>query len=111
MTEQVQAAPRVLVVEDEGLIARDIESRLRQSGYAVSAVDTGEGAVDAARMLSPDVILMDIRLNGRMDGIEAAEAIRTRYDIPVVFLTARADRDTLDRAKLAAPFGYLTKPL
>src|SRR5215510_3513844 len=69
---------RVLLVEDEAVIARDIESRLRSSGFAVAAVvDTGEEAVAAAGKLSPDLVLMDIRLKGRLDGIEAAGAIRT----------------------------------
>src|SRR5262249_36577983 len=82
------------------------------SGYAVVAVvDTGEEALAAAGKLSPDLVLMDIRLKGRLDGIEAAGAIRTQYDIPVVYLTARSDPDTLHRAKLSAPSGYLTKPI
>src|ERR1019366_9693978 len=103
---------RILVVEDEALIAHEIETRLRAAGLEVPGVtDTGEDAVELAGKVRPDLVLMDIRLKGRMDGIEAAESIRRLYDIPVVYLTAHADRDTLERAKAAAPFGYLTKPL
>ena len=106
------AVSRILVVEDEALIAHEIETRLRAAGLEVPGVtDTGEDAVELAGKVRPDLVLMDIRLKGRMDGIEAAENIRRLYDIPVVYLTAHADRDTLERAKAAEPFGYLTKPL
>ena len=106
------AAIRVMVVEDEALIAHDIAVRLRKAGFEVPAVvDTGERAVALAGELLPDLVLMDIRLKGRMDGIEAAERLRSLYDIPVVYLTAHADTDTLARANTAEPFGYLTKPL
>lgn len=103
--------PRVLVVEDEGLIAQDIASTLTRIGYGVAGiVDTGPAAISAATEHLPDVILMDIRLKGTMDGIEAAEKIRRRLDVPVVFLTAHSDAATLERAKLARPYGYLVKP-
>jgi two-component system, cell cycle sensor histidine kinase and response regulator CckA len=100
----------ILLVEDEGLIARDIAQRLEQLGHRVVAtVSTGEEAVEAAA--HAQLVLMDIRLDGRMDGIQAAEIIRRRFAIPVVFLTAHADRATLDRAKLAEPYGYIVKPV
>ncbi len=101
---------RVLVVEDEGLIAHDIASRLESLGHAV--VDTVSTA-DEAVALAPqaDVVLMDIRIDGPRDGIEAAREIRARHHVPVIFLTAHADRSTLDRAKLTGPFAYLVKPL
>ena len=101
---------KVLVVEDEGLIALDIAGRLEALGHEVVAtVGTAEEAVEKAA--EADVVLMDIRLDGRMDGVEAAAQIRERFHLPVIFLTAHADRATLDRAKLAGPFGYIVKPL
>ena len=100
----------ILLVEDEGLIARDIAQRIEQLGHRVVAtVSTGEEAIEAAR--DAQLVLMDIRLDGRMDGIQAAEIIRRRLSLPVVFLTAHADRATLDRAKLAEPYGYIVKPV
>lgn len=100
----------VLLVEDEGLIARDIAQRLEALGHRVSAiVCTGEEAIEAAA--SADLVLMDIRLDGPIDGIEAAQTIRRRFRIPVIFLTAHADRSTVERAKLAEPFGYIVKPV
>ena len=107
---QTSKSYKVLVVEDEGLIAHDIASRLEALGHEVVAtVGTAEEAVEAAG--AADIVLMDIRLDGPADGIEAAARIRERYHLPVVFLTAHADRSTLDRAKLAEPFGYIVKPL
>lgn len=101
---------RVLVVEDEGLIARDIQNRLEAMGHQViGTADTAEEALERAS--DADIVLMDIRLDGRVDGIDAAAAIREKFHLPVVFLTAHADRSTLERAKSAAPFGYLVKPL
>jgi PAS domain S-box-containing protein len=101
---------KVLVVEDEGLIAHDIAQRLSALGHSVVAtVSTAEEAI--AQAAGADVVLMDIRIDGERDGIEAATEIRTRHHVPVVFLTAHADRSTLDRAKLAGPFGYVVKPL
>ena len=101
---------RVLVVEDEGLIAHDIASRLESLGHTV--VDTVSTAADAVAMApQADVILMDIRIDGPRDGVEAAREIRERFHLPVIFLTAHADRSTLDRAKLTGPFAYLVKPL
>jgi CheY-like chemotaxis protein len=100
----------ILLVEDEGLIARDIAQRVEALGHHVTAiVGTGEEAVESAA--GADVALMDIRLDGPMDGIEAAQRIRRRFPIPVVFLTAHADRATLERAKQAEPFGYIVKPV
>jgi two-component system cell cycle sensor histidine kinase/response regulator CckA len=101
---------RVLVVEDEGLIAHDIARRLEVLGHeVVGPASTAEEALDLAS--GAEVVLMDIRIDGQRDGIEAAQEIRTRHHLPVLFLTAHADRATLDRAKLAGPFGYIVKPL
>jgi len=100
----------VLIVEDEGLIARDIANRLEAMGHQVTAiVSTAKEAV--AEAPRADVVLMDIRLDGPGDGIQAAEIIRQHCAKPVVFLTAHADRATLERAKLAVPFGYVVKPV
>ncbi|MBI3824255.1 MAG: response regulator [Planctomycetes bacterium] len=102
---------RILVVEDETLIAEEIRDRLTRLHFRVVAVvDTGAAAIQAAAELVPDLVLMDIRLKGAMDGIEAATQIRANLPIPVVFLTAHSDHATLQRAKDAAPFGYILKP-
>jgi PAS domain S-box-containing protein len=102
---------KLLVVEDESIVARDIQNRLRNLGYDVPAIVAyGDRAVEMAADLRPDLVLMDIFLKGDMDGIRAAELIRARYDIPVIFLTAFADPGTLQRAKISEPFGYILKP-
>ena len=107
---QAANAYKVLVVEDEGLIANDIATRLEALGHQVVAtVATAEEAVEQAA--GTDVVLMDIHIDGQRDGIDAAQEVRTRHHVPVVFLTAHADRATLERAKAADPFGYITKPL
>jgi len=107
---QAAKAYKVLVVEDEGLIAHDIATRLEALGHQVLAtVATADDAVEQAA--DADVVLMDIRIDGPRDGIAAAQEVRARHHVPVVFLTAHADRATLERAKAANPFGYLTKPL
>jgi hypothetical protein len=101
---------KVLIAEDEGLIAMDIAAHLEALGHTVvGTVSTAAEAIEQAP--KAQVVLMDIRLDGPVDGIEAASKIRERYRLPVVFLTAQADSSTLERAKLAAPFGYILKPL
>jgi len=103
--------PRILIVEDEGIIARDIRQHLVELGYdVVGNTPTGEEAITLAGELKPDLILMDIHLAGPLDGIEAAQAIRKQFGTPIVFLTAFAGAETLDRAKLTEPFGYIIKP-
>jgi len=107
---QAANAYKVLVVEDEGLIAHDIASRLEALGHhVVATVGTADEAVEHAA--GADLVLMDIRIDGQRDGIAAAQEVRAIHHVPVVFLTAHADRATLERAKAAAPFGYITKPL
>jgi PAS domain S-box-containing protein len=102
---------RILIVEDEKIVAMDMQDRLLRMGYTVAGhASTGEEAVAKAGEVSADLVLMDIILKGRMDGVEAAERIRLRYDIPVVFLTAYADGKTLERAKSSEPYGYILKP-
>jgi len=105
------ANERIMVVEDEWVISDDIQKSLKKLGYAVSsAVATGEGAIQKAEEDMPDLILMDIALQGDMDGIEAAGQIRSRFNIPVIYLTAYDDNATLERAKITGPFGYMIKP-
>jgi len=102
---------RVLVVEDEGIIAKDIQSTLNRSGYSVIAVaSSGQEAIEKAMEMYPDLVLMDIVLEGDMDGVAAAEKIRDRFDTPVVYLTAYSDDTTLQRAKITEPYGYILKP-
>ena len=102
---------RILVVEDESIVALDIQCRLESLGYEVPAtVASGEQAVEQADALRPDLVLMDIQLQGRMDGVEAADQIRQRFGILVIYLTANADHPTVQRAKVTEPFGYLIKP-
>ena len=102
---------KILIVEDEFIVANDIEARLLDLGYTVAGkADSGAAAIEIAGTLSPDLVLMDIRLQGSMDGITAATEIRHRFRLPVVFLTAYADDSTLQRAKEAEPFGYVLKP-
>lgn len=103
--------PRILVVEDERIVALDITSTLRRLGYHVAeSVPSGEAAVEAARKTDPDLVLMDIRLAGRMDGVSAAETIVSEKDAPIIFLTAHSDNDTLRRVRASRPYGYLLKP-
>ena len=102
---------KILVVEDEVIVAEDIGFRLKKLGYIVTAtVASGEEAIEKVAENRPDLVLMDIVLKGDMDGVTAAEKIRNRVDIPIVFLTAYADDQTLQRAKLTNPFGYIIKP-
>jgi signal transduction histidine kinase/GAF domain-containing protein/AmiR/NasT family two-component response regulator len=101
----------VLIVEDEAIVAADLEGKLRQLGYEVAGIAAeGEEAVALACRLRPDLVLMDIRLEGAMDGIDAAEAIRRQHDVPMIYLTAHSDAATLARAKLTGLFGYILKP-
>ncbi|MBC7970688.1 MAG: response regulator [Verrucomicrobia bacterium] len=103
---------QILVVEDESVIAADIKDCLEHLGYGVPAVAvTGEGAVATATALRPDLVLMDIRLRGEMDGIQAAAQIWNRLHIPVVYSTGHSDRGTMERAKATGPFGYVLKPV
>lgn len=101
----------ILIVENEAIVATDLAGKLRALGYEVAGIAAGgEEAVTLACRLRPHLVLMDIQLDGSMDGIEAAEAIRSRQDVPVIYLTAHSDAATLARAKLTGPFGYILKP-
>lgn len=95
---------QILIVEDEQLVADDLRETLEYLGYGVPAlVASGEEAILMAGILRPDLVLMDIRLEGKIDGIEASFAIQSRFGLPVVYLTANADRATLERAKASHP--------
>ncbi len=102
---------KVLIVEDEGIVALDLRRMLLQAGYGVTGTaTTGADAIRLAAQQPPDVVLMDIGLRGELDGIEAAQSIRAQHDVPIIFVTANSDPATLDRAKITDPFGYIVKP-
>jgi putative two-component system response regulator len=105
------AKARIMIVEDERIIAGYIKRILQDMGYAVSkVVSSGEEAIKKAQEDNPDLVLMDIILQGEMDGIEAASQIRSRFNIPVLYLTAYTNKKMLERAKITEPFGYIVKP-
>jgi two-component system, LytTR family, response regulator LytT len=102
---------KILVVEDESIVAKDIQNSLKKLGYVVpTVVASGEKAIEEVEQSRPDLVLMDIMLKGDINGVEAANTIRENYDIPVIFLTAYADDNTLGKAKIAEPYGYIIKP-
>lgn len=102
----------VLIVEDEMIIAMEIAAIIKKMGHAVvGTAMTGEDAISLSELRHPDIVLMDIFLKGMMDGITAAEIIFQTYTIPVIYLTANSDLNTLERAMKTKPFGYLTKPV
>ncbi len=102
---------RILITEDEQIVAEDLKMALEAMGYSVIGIaSSGERAIELADQKKPDLILMDIMLSGKMDGIAAAFTIRSRYDIPVIYVTAYADSTLLERAKHTEPFGYIVKP-
>ncbi|MBD2120047.1 response regulator [Trichocoleus sp. FACHB-262] len=101
----------IMVVEDESIVAKDLQNRLKKFGYAVPVVAaSGEEAILRASESHLDLVLMDIRLKGAIDGIEAARQIHHRFQLPIIYLTAYADDDTLARAKQTQPYGYILKP-
>jgi diguanylate cyclase (GGDEF)-like protein len=102
---------KILIVEDESIIAEDISDSLISLGYRITGmVYSGEEAIEAAGKFRPDLVLMDVNLQGEIDGITAAAEIRSRFQIPVVYLTAYADENTLRRVNATKPFGYIVKP-
>lgn len=107
-----EAAKKILVVEDENVIAQDLRHSLTTQGYEVSGITaTGEAAVESVAADPPDLVLMDILLEGEMDGAAAAAVISEEYDVPVVFTTAVTDEETTSRVKETGPYGYLVKPV
>jgi len=101
----------ILIVEDESIVAKDIQHSLKKLGYTVVAIcSSGQDAIKMAEEKKPDLVLMDIMLKGDMSGIEAADQIRERLNIPIIYLTAYADESTLNKAKVTEPYGYIIKP-
>jgi len=104
--------PKILVVEDESIVSLEIQSRLEDLGYEIAgAVYSGEDAVTSSKELIPDLILMDINLRGEIDGIEAANTIKGTLNIPIIYMTAYADDETIQRAKVSEPYAYIIKPI
>ena len=102
---------KVLIVEDDALVACDIGMTIERHGYSVAdTVDNAEASVEAARATRPDIVIMDIILNGSTDGIQAAEQIRKEHDIPIIFLTTYSEEQIVKRATTQLPYGYLLKP-
>ena len=102
---------QILVVEDESIAAMHIQRALQNMGYGVPAVvSSGEEAIQKAAETQPDLVLMDINLKGQMDGVEAAKHIHSNLNVPIIYLTAMSDEDTLRRAKITEPLGYILKP-
>jgi len=105
------AKAEILIVEDDGVVARDIQNKLKNLGFrAPTMVPSGEEAIEKVKGHKPDLVLMDIMLQGEMNGAVAAEQIRSQFDIPVVYLTTYADENVLEREKVTEPFGYIIKP-
>ena len=112
VSQNANTPASIFVVEDEGIIAHSIAASLRRAGYEVAGIaGSGEEALSKLIDLRPQLILMDIHLSGRMNGIELAERVRDLFEIPIVYLTAHSDSETLNRAKITEPFGYLPKPV
>lgn len=108
----MKAKTKILIVEDESIIAKDIQSSLKYFGYTVSSiVSSAEEAIKEVEENKPDLVLMDIKLRGDMDGVEATERIRAHFDIPIVYITGLSDELTFKRAKKTKPFGYIHKPI
>lgn len=104
------AKPKILISEDEVIIAEDIAACLKDLGYQTCAIDTGEDTLDKIRETKPDLVLLDINVKGKLDGIEIGSRIREEFDIPFIYLTAYADKATIDRAKKTEPDGFIIKP-
>ncbi len=102
---------RILVVEDESIVAKDIQRTLEKLGYEVPATaSSAASAFEKLEEVEPDLVFLDVKLKGEQDGVHIAEHIKDRYDIPVIFLTSFVDQETIDRAKVTEPYGYLVKP-
>ena len=103
--------PKILIVEDEGVVALNLQRKLEKMGFVVTSVaDNHDDALRLATETHPDLVMMDIVIQGAVDGIETAQQLRLQQDVPVVFLTAHSDEHTIERAKAALPYGYLVKP-
>ena len=103
--------PGILIVEDSPVAAHHLHVTLNREGYeVVGRCDSGEAALQFVSKSRPDLVLMDIIINGKMDGIQTAEQLKARYNIPVIYITGLTDKETISRATLTEPYGYLTKP-
>ena len=101
----------IMIIEDEAIVAMDLESRLRKMGYAVSGIyGDSDNAINYLSIHTPDLILCDINIHGELDGIAVASYVRENKKVPLIFVTALSDRGTLERAKKALPYGYIVKP-
>jgi len=110
-SDPISREPRALIVEDESLIAEELRERLSRLGFSViAAVDSAEEGIAIATSERPDLVLMDIRLKGEKDGVQAAKEIRQQVDVPIVYVTAYSDQLTVDRAKESDHDGYILKP-
>jgi CheY-like chemotaxis protein len=108
---QIMNRAKILVVEDESEVAETLKMMLKKFGYNVVGCENGaEGAIQKAGDLHPDIVLMDIELSGKMDGVQAADTIRKKYHIPVIYITAICDAKTLERVGASVPYGYILKP-
>jgi CheY-like chemotaxis protein len=106
-----KSKPKILIAENENIIAIDIKNTLHRIGFEVlDIVSSGDEVLRRVREEVPDLILMDISLDGALDGIETAEVLSAKYDIPVIYLTGISTRETLQRAKITEPYGFLLKP-
>lgn len=106
------AKPQILIVEDDFIIAANLQENLESLGYnVIDRLDSAEAAIQQAAKLHPDVVLMDIRLQGELDGIQAAEFIWDQLQIPLIYVTGHSDRSTMARARKTYPFGYILKPV
>ncbi|GAA4433690.1 hypothetical protein GCM10023188_23580 [Pontibacter saemangeumensis] len=102
--------PKILISEDEVIIAEDIAATLEDLGYETCAIDSGEDTIDMIRETQPDLVLLDINLRGEADGVDIGSRIKEEFNIPFIYLTAYADRATIDRAKKTEPDAFLVKP-
>ncbi|MBC5992894.1 LytR/AlgR family response regulator transcription factor [Pontibacter cellulosilyticus] len=102
--------PKILISEDEVIIAEDLAASLEELGYTTCAIDSGQDTIDKIRETQPDLVLLDINLGGGQDGVDIGNRIRKEFDIPFIYLTAYADHATIDRAKKTEPDGFLVKP-
>ena len=112
MSQTQPEKKKILIVEDEGLIASGVQRQLERMGYSAPLIaQSGEEAIRCARSTPFDLVLMDIRIQGNMDGIATAEALKAEFETPVVYMTAHSDQETIQRAKLTEPFGFVVKPV
>ncbi len=104
--------PKILIVEDEAILALQIKGELLQMGHSITGICTsGEKALEDIGTTRPDLVLMDIKLKGNLDGIETADRINKQYDIPIIYMTAHSEKSMVERARRTRAYGYLLKPI